>query len=178
MLSHKNIMKYCNRPFSSVKEMDETIIKNFNSKVKKGDTVYFLGDIGMGNANIINFFDKISRGIQFHLIVGNHDKKISRNLLIARCSSVNIMKDIKIQDQKITLCHYPMYTWNCSHYGAWQIHGHHHFNTQNIFYGKIMNVCVDNHNFSPVSFDEVKRYMNKKEDNWDLIKDEDKIKRN
>jgi calcineurin-like phosphoesterase family protein len=43
--SHNNIIRYCNRPFSNVEEMDEVLINNWNNKVKQNDDVYHLGDI-------------------------------------------------------------------------------------------------------------------------------------
>lgn len=42
---HKNIIKYCDRPFEGVKEHDEALIANWNSVVGPTDDIYHLGDI-------------------------------------------------------------------------------------------------------------------------------------
>lgn len=44
-LGHKNIIRLCNRPFSSIEEMDAVLIENWNRKVHQNDTVYILGDL-------------------------------------------------------------------------------------------------------------------------------------
>lgn len=44
-LGHENVIKLCNRPFDSIEEMDEALIRNWNRKVTNGDTVYVLGDL-------------------------------------------------------------------------------------------------------------------------------------
>ena len=49
-LGHANIIKYCERPFVDVEEMSATIIKNHNQRVKKEDTVFFLGDFCFRNS--------------------------------------------------------------------------------------------------------------------------------
>lgn len=42
---HENIIKFCDRPFASVEEMDETLIANWNGRVRANDTVFILGDM-------------------------------------------------------------------------------------------------------------------------------------
>lgn len=42
---HENVIKFDNRPFRSVEEMDAELISRWNNKVKKGDLVYVLGDL-------------------------------------------------------------------------------------------------------------------------------------
>ena len=41
---HTNVIEYEQRPFNSVQEMDEALIKLWNSIVKSDDLVYVLGD--------------------------------------------------------------------------------------------------------------------------------------
>jgi calcineurin-like phosphoesterase family protein len=165
-LSHANIIRYCNRPFSSAEEMDKIILNNFFSKVKDGDIVYHLGDLSFRQESVNNFLKLLSK-IEFHMILGNHDNKsFLRNKNV---NTLSLYEDIVIEKQNITICHYPMTSWNKSHYGAWHLHGHHHRNTSHLFKGKIMNVSVDVNNFSPIDFEQIKEYMNKREDNWDYL---------
>jgi calcineurin-like phosphoesterase family protein len=46
---HNNIIRYCNRPFRSVEEMDQTILDRLNASVKANDILYFLGDFCIGS---------------------------------------------------------------------------------------------------------------------------------
>lgn len=68
--SEENIIKYENRPFQGVQDMDDSMIANWNRMVKEEDTVYLVGDFGAGRREAL-LLDKL-KGIKY-LIKGNHD---------------------------------------------------------------------------------------------------------
>lgn len=74
--NHKNIIEFCERPFSDVQEMNEKMIENWNKVVCKDDLVFHLGDFQMGDRKLIPETLKRLNGIIF-LIRGNHDTKPS-----------------------------------------------------------------------------------------------------
>lgn len=70
---HRNIIKYCNRPFDNVEEMTEGLIKNWNSVVGKNDIVYVVGDFALcGKQKIIEIGNQLNG--RKRLILGNHDQ--------------------------------------------------------------------------------------------------------
>lgn len=44
-LGHANVIKFDNRPFANVDEMDQCIIIRWNERVSDDDTVFILGDV-------------------------------------------------------------------------------------------------------------------------------------
>lgn len=76
--NHANIIKYCNRPFDNINEMNEYIIKKWNSVVKNVDTVYHLGDVGFGSLQEVKGLVQRLNGTKI-LLRGNHDFKIGVN---------------------------------------------------------------------------------------------------
>lgn len=159
---HANIIKYCNRPFESVKEMDETLIENWNKVVGPKDTVWHLGDFMFERRSpdkIKEYADRLNGKI--HLILGNHDQfHLCRG---AGCfESINEQRQIKHEGQKITLNHYSMRVWNCSHHGAWQLYGHSHGSLPDIG-GLTFDVGVDAQEYRPVHFDEIAKAMKTRE---------------
>lgn len=172
-LYHSNIIKYNHRPFKGYQEMNATILQNYFKTVKKGDSVYFLGDFAFGRKvhkeEIASIIKEITNGINFHVILGNHDHKDVRKLFKEYASSMQYLKEITIEDQSITMCHYPMISYNKSHWNAWQLYGHHHRPTGDLVPGKKWNVGVDVNAFNLLSFEDLKEIMAKRDSNWDYI---------
>lgn len=170
---HKLLWQKYRSQFETLQDMNNHIINCILEKVKPGDIIYFMGDLGWSMQSIRDFFNALPRNVQFHWVEGNHDHKfIKRAKKEFPRIHVWQTKTIKVEGQKIFLCHYPMTTWNCSHYNSWQIFGHHHSNkVDSHLHGKQMNVNLDHIGLNKViiSFDEVAEYMLKKPDNWDLL---------
>ncbi|MBD3190523.1 MAG: phosphoesterase [Candidatus Heimdallarchaeota archaeon] len=165
-LSHKNIIKYCNRPFKDVDEMDKTILNNFKRTIRPKDTLYFLGDLTF-NKNAAYLFFAALTDVEIHFILGNHDSSKIRKIAEEYCQSVSRLKEIKIKGISITLCHYAMRVWNASHYNSWQLYGHSHGTLPPT--GKQWDVGVDNHGFFPICFEELDEIMEQQPNNVNYL---------
>ncbi len=78
---HKNIIRYENRPFSSVSEMNEKMIESWNSVVGANDRVIHGGDFALCPKPIaIDIFNRLNG--EKHLVLGNHDGSKTRILSI------------------------------------------------------------------------------------------------
>lgn len=150
-LGHANIIKYSNRPFSGIQEMDDKIISNWNERINQYDHVWFLGDFCFSNLEQgQKYLDRLN-GIK-HLIKGNHDKT---GVQLNGWASIDDMKEIKVNGQWITLCHYAMRVWNRCHKGSIQLYGHSHGNMPGN--SQQIDVGVDVWNYYPITLDEIKR---------------------
>ena len=112
--------------------------------------------------------DKISNYLyqlngEKHLILGNHDKVRSSDLAFltqeGKWQSIQPYKEITIEKKHITLCHYAMRVWNHLHHGSWMLFGHSHGTLPEFSDQQSIDVGVDNHNYAPISFEEIKRIM-------------------
>ena len=72
-LNHANIIKYNNRPFINVVEMNRQLIKNINSVVKSNDELYVLGDFAFAQKRQTNEYLNDIQCKNVFLIKGNHD---------------------------------------------------------------------------------------------------------
>lgn len=150
---HENIIRFCNRPYESLEEMDDTLLENINSLVKPHDTLYHLGDFAFNSHK--QYRERIECK-NVHLVLGNHDKQ-KRQVYEALFSTVKNLSFVNWQCERIILCHYAMRRWNGSHYGSWHLYGHSHGTLPG--HGKSFDVGVDPNNYKPVSFDQVKELI-------------------
>ena len=158
---HKAIIKHSNRPFSTIEEHDETLISNYNSVVGKKDLCYILGDFAWKNH--IKYLSRLN-GKKI-LIKGNHDKM--SQTAYNQFTEVVSLKEIKINKQKITLCHYPLLLHNGSCHMLksnsgflGQLFGHVHARSVEIEKQIIgFDVGVDAWNLKPINFETVKKKL-------------------
>lgn len=167
-LGHANIIKYCQRPFHSIEQMDKTILDNTFDTLKKGDTLYCLGDLTFRDTIAQEFLRKLIQiGVGLVYLRGNHDSKIMRVFYPLKIP-VDSLKTCNFDNQVVVLCHFAMRIWDRSHYGSWHLYGHSHGTLPPL--GKSYDVGVDNNNFAPVSWEQIKVIMQDLDDNPNLIK--------
>ena len=178
-LGHGNVIKFSDRPFQSTQEMNSTILKNMYAPLKKGDILYYLGDLSWSKSAYERAFDELPDGVTFVWILGNHDKR-DWSQFKSRVEIITDLKEIKIGNNPITLCHYPMLTWNKSHFNSWMLYGHHHKKGHGDAgivektVGKMLNINCEFNDYKPYSESDIIRIMNAKPDNWDYIKEEER----
>lgn len=181
---HENIIKFCDRPFETVEEMDKALIENWNEVIKPGDTVFHLGDFTLEDYVIaVSYFNQLNGHIKFLSNPWHHDKRWLE-VLLTEPNYKNVVREATYKKTEtfellppmvvleitemgaspyplaITLCHYPLSVWDRKHYGAWHLHGHTH--KQNNSEEFILNIGVDCMNYYPISLGGVLQYMYEK----------------
>lgn len=180
---HANIIKYCNRPFDSVEQMNEHMREKWCEVVKPDDVIYHLGDLALGD---FESSMKVAASLpgKKYLIPGNHDRVslVAPEKYRSRFWSVYEKAGFEILDEQmyfdlgaavgedslqVVLCHYPPFGDSQTDEERFQhlrpvtdlpvIHGHtHQFDVGD---GHFVHVGVDARGFAPVSarilYDEV-----------------------
>lgn len=155
-LNHRNIIEYCNRPFSSVEEMNRELIKNWNSVVKNSDRVFCLGDFCLsGKDKVIELGNKLNG--RKTLILGNHDSCSLKTYYNAGFEMVS-KYSICLEYKKIILSHKPI---EYIPFGFINIHGHIHNKKIKEFTDSkgYFNVSADCINFTPICLDSIIKIM-------------------
>ena len=165
---HANIIKYSERPFQNVRQMDEALIGNWNEIVGEDDIVFHLGDFTLGE-NARRYFAALNGRIRILTLEWHHDARwlkaeIGKNRLVSRSGHpVRLLPALTVLScaalgtaqhaLPITISHYPLAEWEASHHGAWQLHGHSHSAYTDPQGRKCLDVGVDAMNYRPVSLD-------------------------
>jgi len=174
---HDNVLKFCpQRPWKTVGEMNEGLIKNWNEIVRKGDVVYVLGDFSFGTVEETKGILRRLNGSKL-LVKGNHDR--NANVMI-EMGFTNVAENemINIDGQKVLMSHFPYYPTIWSRLKAYfkgqeldirylhkrivdsglpLLHGHvhQHYRTKD----KMLNVGVDVNQMRPVSEEEMVKWL-------------------
>lgn len=160
---HENIIRYCNRPWSTVEEMDNALITNWNSVVKAEDEVFELGDFTFHKdpAKIAQILKRLN-GTIYHLN-GNHDQWLRRNPELGnRFAWIKDYFELKYNKAHLVFFHFPIAAWHKAHHGSIQIHGHEHGNFDHENVGKRrIDVGADPQGYFPVTLDSIIEKMRK-----------------
>lgn len=170
---HTNIIKYCNRPFATVEEMNEFMVAQWNNIVKSDDIVYYLGDFSLAIRPVELFLPRLN-GTK-HLIMGNHDQchpvhkaraeRLKDKYFEFGFETIQLSYDLFLSDKRLHLTHMPYKDENDLRYpqyrplndGAWLLHGHVHDRWK--IKDKQINVGVDVWDYKPVSAQQIEEII-------------------
>lgn len=168
---HEGIIKYCERPFASVSDMDTELIRRWNERVSPEDTIYHMGDFSF--CGLIRTREILAQlnGRKI-LVQGNHDKHFFRkdgSLKDLAFEKVYAnVKEILPSGRIVMMSHYQyrgvpdiegrdFAEKQVIDSGDYLLHGHVHRGwKQN---GRMINVGVDVWNYKPVSEEELLKLM-------------------
>lgn len=143
------------RPFTSTEEMDEHMVKMWNSVVQPNDYVYHLGDVVINKKSL-----HIVRRLNGHkrLILGNHDIFDNQDYYDAGFEK---LAGVRVFPDKFVLSHIPLHPESVGPRFKMNVHGHLHGNIVRDKFGKpdplYRCVSVEQINYTPLSFDEIKQ---------------------
>lgn len=167
--NHSNVIEFCNRPWKTVDEMNDGLIKRWNQFVKDGDTVYILGDMFFCGIIKMKEIMPTLMGKKI-LILGNHDwKKVKKHR--AQELGFEWVADehcVRIAGVDVLMSHFPYRGDHMGEerfkecrpkdFGNWLMHGHVH-NLWTVR-DKMINVGVDVWNWCPVSEKSIAHIIN------------------
>lgn len=160
--SHKNIIKYTNRPFENVEQMNTSLINNHNNVVKQGDGVVFLGDIAFTNDYHANTMLDAMNGDKY-LVIGNHDlhhKKLKKYNVFAE----HLMLILERNDYTILFTHFPIENLPEKDFNQntlFNCHGHTH--NENSCSPRHINISVEQTNYTPINLKEIEKMVHSRQ---------------
>lgn len=146
-LFHEKAIQYDHRPFDSIQEMHDVIMKNWNDRVTNGDIVYILGDVSLRgkNEDLISFVARL-KGRKV-LIKGNHDDLSDyryQQLFDEICDYKEIQDSVGKEKYGLILSHYPIFSWKDMGRGKILLYGHTHESKEDIFFQSCLRQMQEN----------------------------------
>lgn len=141
---HKNILKFDNRPFDDLEEMEIALVENWNGVVRPNDTTYILGDFcwSSKDAEWTRLLDKLN-GSKV-LIRGNHDIKNMSPYLKSKFADVKDYKEVTDCGKRVIMSHYPMLLHKAAYNpDCIMLCGHVHMTRENEFLKKWREELVE-----------------------------------
>lgn len=152
---HTNIIKYCDRPFDSVEEMNQTLIENHNNLVGPNDLVIWVGDVSFKNVCDTNALLRQLNGDRI-LIAGNHDlDKKRRHVRALDFNEIHLLYTIDDGVAPIVFTHFTMDNAPL----PWiNVHGHVHNQPYDVEHSlQHINVSVEVIDYKPMHLTELRR---------------------
>lgn len=156
--SHVNIIKYEDRPFKDIEEMNAILIEKWNRVVGKQDKVFILGDIGLVPPETLKKYLDQMKGTKI-LVKGNHDRSNTERWYNAGIDE--FYKYPILYQGFYLLSHEPVYM--NKHTPFVNIFGHVHSHPNYQTWSECgVCVSVERHNYAPVNFEDINNYFIKK----------------
>lgn len=174
--NHKNIMRFCDRPFVSLEEMEKQMIELWNNTVKENELVFILGDVIFGGSEIYERILPQLNGRKW-LILGNHDYINIKQGFKKYFEKILNKAFITIDGVPIILNHEPLLCFTgqdkCK---RWQLFGHVHttkYLKKSCDSKKLELLCTpsmydvgaDFNGYKPIGFKELKQIINEQKNN-------------
>ena len=130
-LCHAAIIRFDQRPFDGLTEMEDEIVKRWNDRVTAKDTVYILGDFCWTTASEwIRILGRL-KGRKV-LIRGNHDPRKIGGQLAKMFDDIKDYKEIVDDGRVVCMSHFPMLFYRHSqNENTYMLCGHVHATTEN-----------------------------------------------
>jgi len=145
---HKNIIKFCNRPWESIDQMSADMVKSFNTLVGPSDVSIWVGDVGFKSDEDVNNLLDQCQGYKI-LVVGNHDFT-KRKLRTLHFDEIHLLYQLTIDDIGYVFTHYPQENLPLPYIN---IHGHTHQKVLDS--DQHINVCVERTEYKPVNMNDL-----------------------
>lgn len=174
-IGHRNVLIFCRRPFLDMKDMVDSLVKNWNSVVGENDIVFDLGDMFWFDSRheVKKFVNRLNGTI--YKIAGNHDMDCRKLFELCDPEKVKVLDDTTVvwidrpgqKTVEVWLEHMPKATWPHWTHGSLNFFGHIHSGPLadnmvdipgkdlQLKVGQQYDVGVDNNNFTPVELEQI-----------------------